>query len=186
MEDARAANAQVVDATRLQECAREASAALLAKWRLRDIGRQDVQQWVADRFRQRLGWQTVRNAWTLLSGILGTAVEYGYVTTNPARGVKFPAQDLKKAPALIAGDDFAKLLKHLNEPHSTMVTLIAATGLRIGELLALRWRSLDLDRGTLSVLESVFEGRFQLPKTQRSRRTIPLGLHAIACLQAHR
>jgi hypothetical protein len=44
-------------------------------WRLRDIGRQDVQQWVADRFERQLGWQTVRNAWTLLTGILETAVE---------------------------------------------------------------------------------------------------------------
>jgi hypothetical protein len=45
-------------------------------WRLRDIGRQDIQQWVADRFKRQLGWQTVRNAWTLLSGILETSVEY--------------------------------------------------------------------------------------------------------------
>ena len=59
-------------------------------WRLRDIGKLDVQQFVADKFRQQLGWQTVRNSWTLLSGVLETAVEYGYFTTNPARGVKFP------------------------------------------------------------------------------------------------
>jgi hypothetical protein len=30
------------------------------------IGRQDVQQWVAEKFRQRQGWQTVRNSWVLL------------------------------------------------------------------------------------------------------------------------
>lgn len=59
-------------------------------WRLRDIGRQDVQQWVGEKFRQRQGWQTVRNSWVLLSGILETAVEYGYLSVNPARGVKFP------------------------------------------------------------------------------------------------
>ena len=45
------------------------------EWRLRDIGKLDVQQFVADKFRQQAGWQTVRNAWTLLSGILETAVE---------------------------------------------------------------------------------------------------------------
>jgi hypothetical protein len=67
-------------------------------WRLRDISRMDIQQWVADKFRQRQGWQTVRNAWVLLSGILETAVEYGYLSTNPARGVKFPQKDLKEAP----------------------------------------------------------------------------------------
>lgn len=155
-------------------------------WRLRDIGRQDIQQWVADRFKQQLGWQTVRNAWTLLSGILETAVEYGYLSMNPARGVKFPAKELKEAPALITGEDFMKLLRHLDEPCRTMVTLIAATGLRIGELLALRWRSLDLEIGTLSVRESVFEGKFQSPKTQKSRRTIPLGPQAISWLREHR
>src|SRR5690348_21026 len=38
-------------------------------WRLRDIERLAIQQWVADKFRQDTGWQTVRNAWVLLSGI---------------------------------------------------------------------------------------------------------------------
>jgi len=154
-------------------------------WRVRDIGRQVVQQWVAEKFRQRQGWQTVRNSWVLLSGILETAVEYGYLSVNPARGVKFPQKELKDAPAIIAGADFTTLLAHVEEPYRTMVSLIAATGLRIGELLALRWRVLDLDHGTLAVRESVFEGKFQPPKTLKAKRTIPLGPNAVAALQAH-
>lgn len=152
---------------------------------LRDIDRLAIQQWVADRFRQRVGWQSVRNAWVLLSSILESAVEYGYLQANPARGVKFPQKALKKKPAMIAGDDFAKLLRQLSEPHRTMVSLIAATGLRIGELLALRWSSLDLEVGALTVRESVFEGKFQAPKTQRALRTIPLGPHAVKALKEH-
>jgi integrase len=156
------------------------------EWRLRDIGKLDVQQFVADKFRQQLGWQTVRNSWTLLSGILETAVEYGYLTMNPARGVKFPQQCTREAPAIIAGDDFAKLLNEVDEPYRTMVELIAATGLRIGELLAVRWRAIDLEIGTLTVRESVYDGKLQRPKTQKSRRTIPLGPHAVTSLKAHR
>jgi integrase len=155
-------------------------------WRLRDIGRADAQQWVADKFRRGQGWQTVRNSWVLLSGILETAVEYGYLTTNAARGVKFPQKGLRESPTIIAGQDFAKLLAKLLEPYRTMVSLIAATGLRIGELLALRWRSLDLENGVLMVRESVFEGKFRLPKTQKAVRTIPLGPHTVAALKAHR
>ena len=49
-----------------------------------------------------------------------------------------------------------------------------------------RWRTLDLQIGTLAVRESVYEGRFQGPKTQRALRTIPLGPNAIAALTAHR
>jgi integrase len=100
--------------------------------------------------------------------------------------VKFPLKAIKQKPAIIAGDDFVKLLSNLREPHRTMVSLIAATGLRIGELLALRWSALDLVGGTLSVRESVFEGKFQSPKTQRARRTIPLGPRAVAVLKRHR
>src|SRR5204863_7819230 len=129
---------------------------------------------------------TVRTTLTLLTGILETAVEYGYITMNPARGVKFPQQAEREAPAIIAGADFARLLNEVDEPYRTMVELIAATGLRIGELLAVRWRALDLEIGTLAVRESVYEGKVQRPKTQKSRRTIPLGPHAIGPLKEHR
>jgi integrase len=155
------------------------------KWRLREIERLAIQQWVADKFRQGTGWQVVRNAWTLLASILESAVEYGYLPTNPARGVKFPLKPVKLKPTIIAGEDFLKLLRHLGEPYRTMVSMIAATGLRIGELLALRWSSLDLEAGTLAVRESVFEGQFQVPKTKRAQRTIPLGPRAVKVLRQH-
>jgi integrase len=154
-------------------------------WRLRDIERLAIQQWVAKKFVQKTGWQTVRNSWVLLSGILESAVEYGYLPTNPARGVKFPQKGLREKPTIIVGENLAKLLDHLGEPHRTMVQLIAATGLRIGELLALRWLAVDLDVGALTVRESVYEGKFQPPKTQKALRTIPLGPHVVATLTSH-
>lgn len=155
-------------------------------WRLRDVGRLEIQGWVSDQFRRGKGWQVVRNAWTLLSSVLESAVEYGYLEVNPARGVKFPQKAIKQKPAIIAGDDFVRLLGTLGEPYRTMVTVIAATGLRVGELLALHWRALDLESGTLAVQESVYEGTFQPPKTQRARRTIPLGPRVVAVLKRHR
>ena len=59
------------------------------KWRLRDIDRLAIQGWVSDQFRQGKGWQVVRNAWTLLASALESAVEYGYLQVNPARGVSW-------------------------------------------------------------------------------------------------
>jgi integrase len=62
--------------------------------------------------------------------------------------------------------------------------------LRRGELLALRWRALDLDRGILSVretLEQTRDGlRFKQPKTAKSRRTVDLPTIAIAELRRHK
>jgi integrase len=156
------------------------------RWRLREIDRLAVQQWIAEKFRRRNGWQVVRNAWVLLSSILETAVEYGYLQANPARGVKFPQKTLTQRPAIIAGADFANLLARLREPYRTMVSLIAMTGLRIGELLAVRWSAVDLAARTLAVRESLYEGKFGPPKTQRAMRTLPLGPRAAKMLTDHR
>jgi integrase len=64
--------------------------------------------------------------------------------------------------------------------------LLVLTGLRIGELLALRWRNVDLENGMLRVTESVYEGHFDTPKTQRSQRSLPLGPMAIRILAARK
>jgi len=67
-----------------------------------------------------------------------------------------------------------------------MVILTALTGLRVGELLALRWKMVDLAAGTIRVSESVFHGQVQLPKSERSIRTIPIGPQTRVLLDAHR
>ena len=152
---------------------------------LRDIDRLAIQQWVAEKFGKATGWQTVRNSWVLLSSILEIGGRIRLSADEPGAGREVPAEGAEGE----AGDDRRGELRRscstqLSEPHRTMVSLIAATGLRIGELLALRWSALDLEIGTLAVRESVFEGKFQAPKTQRALRTIPLGPHAVA--GAHR
>ena len=49
------------------------------------------------------------------------------------------------------------------------------TGLRVGELLALRWQDIDFEKGFFSVRQTVYEGHFDVPKSKRSKRTLPLG-----------
>lgn len=154
--------------------------------RLCDITKLDVQQFVADKFRQGLAWQTVRNAWIVLSSVLDAAVDYSYLNSNPARGVKFPVQGLRKEPRILNSEALEKLLKQLREPYRSMVILAALTGLRVGELLALRWRMVDLTAGTIRISESVFHGQVQLPKSERSIRTIPIGPQTRVLLEEHR
>jgi len=153
--------------------------------RLCDITKLDIQQFVADKFRQGLAWQTVRNAWTVLSSVLDSAADYSLLNSNPARGVKFPPQGRRKEPKILSSEAFAKLLTELREPFKTMVALAALTGLRVGELLALRWKVVDLTAGTIRICESVFQGQFQQPKSTSGIRTIPIGPHARRLLQEH-
>jgi integrase len=60
--------------------------------------------------------------------------------------------------------------------------LLVLTGLRIGELLALRWRNIDLEKGELRVTHSASDGHFDIPKTPRSQRSVPLGPKAVQIL----
>jgi len=78
------------------------------------------------------------------------------------------------------------LAADLPEPCRTLVRLAVLTGLRIGELLALRWERIELFSGTLSVVETFSDGRFGPPKTRSSRRAIPLSSAARQVLLEHR
>ena len=68
-----------------------------------------------------------------------------------------------------------ELIEKLAEPSRSIAALLARTGLRIGELLALRWQDVDLQQGLISVNQTVYEGHFDEPKNKRSKRRIPLG-----------
>jgi integrase len=154
--------------------------------KLCDISRAEIQHYVNEMLSQGRAWQTVHNVWSVLSSVLQSAVEYQYLDGNPARGVRFPPQPPVRERRILNPNDVERLLARLREPFRTMAMLAVLTGLRIGELLALRWRSLDLLNSTLRVSESVYNGAFQQPKSRTSVRTIPLGsicMHALRCLR---
>src|ERR1035437_3196146 len=63
-----------------------------------------------------------------------------------------------------------ELIEKLAEPSHSLTALLARTGLRIGEMLALRWQDLDLQQGLLSVHQTGYRGHFDAPKGRRSTR----------------
>src|SRR5450755_2863166 len=67
-----------------------------------------------------------------------------------------------------------QLLPELLEPCRTVVKVAVLTGLRIGEILALKWKRIDLLHGTLEVAETFSDGFFGSPKTRSSERVIPM------------
>lgn len=68
--------------------------------------------------------------------------------------------------------------------------LVAGTGMRRGEALALRWSDVDLDGGVLTVRGTLgrVEGKLVIsePKTDRSRRSVPIAAPLVAMLREHR
>jgi integrase len=73
-----------------------------------------------------------------------------------------------------------KLLAHVKgrSKHEMTILIASGTGMRLSEVLALRWTDLNVKNKTLSVQQSVERTRaglnFKMPKTEKSRRTIPI------------
>jgi len=84
----------------------------------------------------------------------GTAVNWDYVLNNPARGVKMPEGTRKRPHQFLTAEEVRQLVAASNEPLRTIIILATMSGLRIGEILALRWVRIDLLRGTLRVAET--------------------------------
>ncbi|MFY9530686.1 MAG: site-specific integrase, partial [Candidatus Acidiferrales bacterium] len=80
-------------------------------------------------------------------------------------------------------DQVRQLLAEIREPYHSLVLLAVLTGLRRGELFALRWGALDLEKGVLGVRESVYNGHFSTPKTHSSVRRIPLSSPLVELLR---
>jgi integrase len=121
-----------------------------------------------------VAWNTVRNIRTVASAIFAAAVKYGYLRSNPVRSVELAPEPVKLLPSLPSDEQLQRRLDELCEPYRTMVWLVCISGVRIGELLALRWRSIDWVRKFFWVVEAVDRKKFYSPKSHRSRRPILL------------
>jgi len=136
--------------------------------------RVEVQQYLLEKLKQGFAWETTNHLRHLLSKVMGTTVNLDNVLNNPVRGVKMPQRTLKRPHRLLTAEEVRRLVAASNEPLRTIIILATITGLRIGEILALRWGRIDLLRGTLRVAENCYKGHFGSPKTRASRREVPL------------
>ncbi len=154
------------------------------QYQLRDISREVIQAFLTAKLGSGLSWETVHHLKCTLSKLLGTAEEWGYVADNPARKTKLPRRQPNEERPILTPAQIQQLAEELREPARSVVLLLLLTGLRIGELLALRWGSVDLLNRHLRVTETVYDGHFDKPKTKRSVRSIPVGPETAAVLRA--
>jgi integrase len=137
-----------------------------------------------------LSAQTVVHLDRVLSRALKRARQLRLIAANPTQDIERPRVERKEIQVL----DAAQATKLVAAASSTRIyvpiVLALATGLRRGELLALRWQDLDLDARTLTVvrsLEQTNDGlRFKAPKSARGRRTIALSESMVEVLRSHR
>ena len=87
--------------------------------------------------------------------------------------VKGTSKRLKK-PQILAPEKFQELVAILREPYRTMATVAMCTGLRVSEVLALRWEHIDFKAGQMMVQQGVVNGRIGKVKTEASHDEVPL------------
>jgi integrase len=143
---------------------------------LAGIDRLAVREWVAVLVEGGLSPSRVRNAHQVLGQVLDAAVEGGRLARNPAAGVRLPRRVERDMHFLTAADVEA-LAGAVGPGYRALVYFLAYTGLRFGEVVALRVKRLDLLRGTCEVVEAATEVGSRLvwgPTKTYERRTVRL------------
>lgn len=143
--------------------------------------------------RKPLSATSVHHIHVVLRQALNNAVKLDLVTANATDRVDAPKL-LRSAIAPFTAEETQQLLEGAQGDRlEALYTLAVTTGMRLGELLALTWRHVDLEARTLQVvasLQRVGNGpdgwQSSAPKTARSRRQIALTPTAIDALRAHR
>lgn len=126
--------------------------------------------------------KTVNNALVVLSHMLQTARKRGLIESVP------DIDWLKGADPefdFLSFDEAANVIAGADGEWRTMIMVALRTGMRRGELLALRWQDVDLSAGRLTVRQNYVSGQFGTPKSGKARE-IALGEDVIAVIRAHR
>jgi len=127
----------------------------------------------------------------ILSKTLGYAVKMGVVVRNVADVVQ-PPRVQRVTMSTLSSEEATRFLDAARETdYYVYLATLLYTGLRRGELLALRWRNLDLDSGTLTVVETAYklgngEYRIKEPKTPQSRRNVTLPISLVELFKIYR
>jgi integrase len=151
---------------------------ILPRWgrhRLADVTHAEVAAWVAQLVAGGLAPATVRQAHRVLTLVLTLAVRDGRIPRNPASGVPLP-RARRADPRFLTRTEVERLADAAGE-YGDVVRLLAYTGLRFGEMAALRVRRVDFLRKRLTVAESATEVggtvEYGAPKTHQ-QRTVPI------------
>ena len=139
-----------------------------------------------------LSARTVLYHHRILFEALSHVVKMGLLIHNVAEAVDPPRPEHKSMRTL-AAQDAPKLLEAARQnPHYVLFCTALFTGMRLGELLGLRWRDLDLDRASLSVVQALYKRRARgicrmiEPKSPHSRRSIALSPVLVSLLRPHK
>lgn len=152
----------------------------------------DVESYITVKFGEGLAVKTITNQLNFAHGVFQFALRRGWATTNPVGLTERP----RSAPVdpdirFLMAEELEALLRAvalgetLGPTDQALYTVAAMTGLRQGELVALRWRDVDWTAGLVRVRRNYSRGAWGTPKSRRSSRAVPLAERVAAELERH-
>ena len=126
-------------------------------------------------------YPTISKVRDVLSSVLRSAVDVEYLNQNPMEGVRLPLDKRPRRPKpTITPKQFANLVQPVSEPYATMIFVAVWTGLRVSEVIGLKWRCIHAD--SITIEERYCRGDWSVPKTEASATPIGVDPEVIARL----
>jgi integrase len=159
---------------------------------LEEIRPDEIEAFIATQRERGQATNSVIRQVGLLGAIYNYEIRKGRCERNPIRMIDMPRPVRQAEIKFLSVAELERLIDavprtRLLGPLERVFYLTAAmTGLRRGELLALRWMDLDAQAGVIRVRRSYRRGEFGTPKSRRSSRAVPLAERVRAELEQHR
>lgn len=145
----------------------------LGKLELRAITALTLKEWQNHLLAQGLSAKRVNNIRSILAGILSEAVALELLERNPLEVVAKPkGQKAEIKPLSLS--EIERLLMVCGGRFKNVLKVAFFTGMRPGELIGLKWSDIDLEKGEIHVQRAIRHGLIGTPKTEHSKRTIPI------------
>ena len=178
-------------APRYEQLARDYILPELGEIKLRELRLDAIEAHYQTLTKMGLSSRSVRFVHSILHKSLNDAIRRGYLSFNPVQGAILPRPDQKEMQILDEDEVMRFLIVVQGNRREALYNIAVKTGMRQGELLALKWSDLDWKRGTIRVQRQVQripgEGMvFRAPKTKASLRTIQLGEQTLDTLRNQR
>ena len=152
----------------------------------------DVAAYIATKSRSELAVKTITNHLNFAHGVFQFAIKRGWATSNPVAATDRPrAVHVDPDIRFLSSEELEALLRAvpvqdvLGPTDHALYTLAAMSGLRQGELVALRWRDIDWSAGVVRVRRTFSRGQWGAPKSRRASRAVPLADRVAAELERH-
>jgi integrase len=166
---------------------------ILPRWgtiRASDMEPIEVQSWLRELRKLRsLSNSTLVKVRNIMLVVFKHGQRYGFLSrSQESNPIVFVRQSCVSdfEPVVLTMSQCVAIVSYLNDMHRVLVLADAATGLRISEILALRWLDIDWKNSCIRVVRAYVYGKFGPPKSKASRKPVPLHPLLAALLEAWR